>query len=75
MNKIESNIPIGIVITLIIQTGALFLWGGTITEKVNSMEEGTTKHEIEDKEFQQSMERIGNRLTIIETLLRSHGTK
>ena len=72
MKQLQDNVPIGIVITLVIQTGTLFWWGGGIQEKVDAMSSTAAKHEQEDKDFQHNMESIGNRLTTIETILRQH---
>lgn len=75
MKTIANNIPVGVIITLIIQTSALFMWGGQITEKVSAMEKEAGKHENEDKEFQESMQSINTRLTTIETILKQHSNE
>lgn len=75
MKQISENIPMGVVITLVIQTGALFYWGGGLQQKVDAMSDDAVKHEQEDKDFQHNMESIGNRLTMIETILKQHSNE
>ena len=67
---ITDNIPMGVVVTLIIQTGALFYWGGAINERVAATTAELQKHEVSDDISDDTVSSVNQRLTVVERVLK-----